>query len=243
MADDKETRDVLAYVQGLLPNARRVAFEARLESDTALQEKVARYRQTIAGLQQMATVERMRQLKNETIPDVSPIVRPLWQTPRFIGAVAATIALLLIVGAGLYRTYFSPARQVFDTYYRPDTGFRGAEANCGEITAIIQLYQAQRYEQALQEINQRPDTSTACVRYEKGLILLALGEPEAAIALFEQIGQVNDTLLAQKRDWYLSLAYLRNNQPDEARRLLNQITTATNHPFSRTAQRVLQRLD
>ncbi|GAB3991960.1 hypothetical protein GCM10028807_23700 [Spirosoma daeguense] len=243
MANDKETRDILAYIQGLLPNARRVAFEARLQSDTALQEKVARYKQTVTGLRHMAALERMRQVQNVTEQKPLPIVRPLWQTPQFIGSLAASIALLLIIGAGLYRTYFSPARQAFDTYYRPDNGFRGAEANCEAITDIIQLYQKEQYEQALQKINQRSDASTPCVRYEKGLIQLALGEPEAAIALFEQMGQLNDKLLSQKRNWYLSLAYLRNNQPNEARRLLNQIITSDNHPFARTAQRVLERLN
>lgn len=243
MAKDKETRDILAYVQGNLPNARRTAFETRLLTDATLREKVERYQQTVAGLQHRSVLARMRKLQDETVHEPTSKVRPLWQPQPYLGAVAAAVALLIVLSISIYRIYFNSAQRAFMAYYQTDEGFRGGEENCTELESVIQLYTAKQYEQALTQLNQRTDTATACARYEKGLIELALGEPEAAIIAFQQMGPSTATALFQKRDWYLSLAYLKNNQPDSARILLKQISADADHPFAKTAQRVLNRLN
>lgn len=243
MADDKETRDILAYIQGRLPNVRRTAFENRLLTDATLRGKVERYQQTVAGLEHRSALARMRKLQEDTIQEPQPEVRPLWQPHRYQGTVAAAVAVLILASIGVYRVYFNPAQRAFTAFYQPDVGFRGGEETCAELESVSQLYAAEQYEQALTQLTQRTDTATACSRYERGLINLALDEPEAAIVAFQQIGPSAATVLFQKRDWYLSLAYLKNNQPDSARPLLEKISADDNHPFFKTVQRVLARLD
>lgn len=243
MADDKDFRDILAYLQETLPAKRRAAFEERLRTDANLREQVNLHRRSVNGLQKLATRHRMELIRRES-DDRLTVIRPFYQQPWFAGAVAAGVLLLLIVGVSLYRTQFSPARQAFVAYYRPDVGFRGGgSARCVPgLEPAIQQYELEEYEQALTVVNQLADTSAACVQYQKGLILLALGEPEPAIRAFRRISGSPDVLLRQKADWYLSLAYLRNNDSAAARQLLDRIRNESNHPFASSAQRLANQL-
>ncbi|GAB3926046.1 hypothetical protein [Larkinella terrae] len=237
MASDKETRDILAYLNDTLPSNRRAAFEARLQSDPALQKRVASFQKVETSLAHLATLEQLRQSKKERV-----LVEQAWISKRLIYQIAASIVLVL-AGWGAYRLSLNSNQDLYDDFYQPDLGTRG-EAACPEaIDAVIELRRNKEYEQALAALEKVPNQSLACVSYQRGLIQLELSEPEKAVASFQEAMKSDIPTIRQQSEWHLCLAYLLTDDREQLKPLLRKIAAEPNHTSRQAAQRLLARLD
>lgn len=263
---DKESRDLLAYVQGQLPAARRRQLEARMETDEAFRQIAEAYQFTHQGLRELAlrrqvdgVLDRLSGEEPSALPDPAEIPPPADQpdaasqplgrerSRAFRWRVAASVALLLAVTGyyGLRMLGPSEAERAYREFYRPDAPSRGADGlGCpAEMAPAREQYYRQEYRRALAALNGQTDPGAACVRYYRGITLLALDEAAPAAALLDQLRRETKPPLLYRVDWYLGLAYLHDGREAQAIRVLRGIRSNAAHPFGSAAGQLLRRLE
>ncbi|WP_020607208.1 tetratricopeptide repeat protein [Spirosoma spitsbergense] len=241
-----------AYIDNALPTDQRMMLEQQLATDTSLRAELDDYRQFRFGIESVTLKQQLEQvhtrldrqgLLTHRPPIVPPIrrVRSLW--------VATALTVLLLAGIGLYWVSLpkpsTPAEQTFISLYQPEPTARDA-TSCGpELTTGIRAYRAGNYAQAATAFD-KFSAESPCTYYYRGLTQLALGNAPLAIGMLEravaQKPAIPD-LTFQKSEWYLALAYLKANRPDEARPHLQSIARQSDNPFQQEAKRGLAELD
>ena len=100
-------------------------------------------------------------------------------------------------------------------------------------------YERGDYEEALAIFTSINDPNDA-VRLYHGLTCLALGRSGEAITMLSGLVE-GGSQYQPAAQWYLTLAYLAGEQPDNARQQLNQILASTNHRYGDQARALHQR--
>lgn len=220
--------EIVTFLDGQLPEARRVEIErhldecrlcgAAVEGVAALEWRegflrsaesiLPRVRARTAALARSAAQRRVRR---------PPVTRYL--------ALAATLVLGL--GGAVYLARPGPGEALFQRYFEPYPStqpiVRGVTPD-GKSNALA-LYEARDYRGALAafEVSLAREPDDAVVRFYAGLCRLALGRaPEAAVDL-EQVSRLGPNELRAPADWYLALIHLRGRDLGEARSRLKHI--------------------
>lgn len=240
-----------AYIENALPAAERQALEQQLAENAPLRAELADYQQFRFSLESVTLKQQLRQihiqLEREGELDNRPPMPRQFQRRRLRLAWAGlAFVVLILTGIGLYwQLQPTHPEKLFQTYYQPEPTARG-ENDCGpELAVGIQSYRSQHYQQALEEFG-KLTANKPCVRYYRGLAQLALGNSSVAITELEQTmiqKTTSDEMTRQKNEWYLALAYLKANRPEDAHRLLTTIAGQSGHPFQRVARQALADLD
>lgn len=237
-----------AYTNQTLPHAERQALEEQLRTDNQLKADFLDYQKFKHSLDAVKLKEQLERIHNrldrrgvldQTDRPAQPRQHSL-QTRR-VRLIWPIVAVLLVAG-GIY--WFSRpelTEQIFVTYYQPEPVSRGEITCSPDLLPGIQHYRVGRYQEALQQFTKLP-INQPCTLYYVGLAQLATDQPERAIQAFRSVLQSEQpipTLVRQKTEWYLALAYLRDNQPTEAQRQLSGISQQADQPFRRVALRAL----
>lgn len=256
---DELLEQIGTYLSGRMATDEKDRFEARMRQDPVIRQEVALQQELKEGLSFLAQKERFKQMhadlekrglltshENQThwqqnpippLPEANvipfsgnrPAVRYGWGT----WAMAASIALLLGVGWILYRNQTEKRQelvaneQIFRSYFstalkpapvRPvDPDRLGTPSdNTPPSSDSIRLYQAVR---AMQQAALSPVISE--------LTALSKARPGHWSA---------------SAQWYLALAYIRNNQRTEAKSVLKTITLQNGHPYQSEAQQLLKKM-
>jgi len=145
--------------------------------------------------------------------------------------VAATVAVLLgfsgfwyfnnsIDTEKLYVENFEPYRNVVQPILRGET-------KTDLKTKAFTAYETRDYTEALHYFNEllkeNPDETIA---FYKANVLLKLNKTEEAVLIFKNNLKTTDSLNA-KNNWYLALAYLRLNDIEGAKEILNELDTSS----------------
>jgi tetratricopeptide (TPR) repeat protein len=179
----------------------------------------ARLREQEAGLGRRRTLKRL----------------PTW-------AWAAALAALVAVSLWLFLPSPSvPSSQLFATYFEPLPNvlipeIRG-EGDENKLDQALRQYSTGDYSAALAAFDQvELAEQTAGYFLYRGITELALEKGEAAQISLEQ---ATDDSFRFSQQWYLSLAYLQQEQLDQARQLLALIQADQQHPFREQASELL----
>ena len=137
--------------------------------------------------------------------------------------------------------------KLFAEYFQPYPSLvpieRGDQPE-NELQNALMKYEARDYADALESFHKviaaEPDNRVA--HFHAGIASLALDDRQAAIASFQTVIALGNGELTQLSQWYCALAYLKNDELDRARLLLEQIIAA-NGVFSPQAEELLQRLN
>ncbi len=257
-----------AYLTDELSEADRRSLEADMQTDAELRTEVERQRELRLGLRALgiqAALERVRAQYNATqrtgdsnvqsnakplLTPTSAVVRPLanW---RYWAAAAS-----VVLGVG-YFTYQQSGDRPADLAYA-DTSVPGQAdqltkefptgtlppASRQQLLDALANYKAGRYDAVIKRLNTLPaDRQTIHYKnYFLGLSHLANQQPTVAIPLLQKALAAPSPLLRQKAEWFLALAYVKNNQTEKALPTLKRISTDKAHPFQSLAQRVLQKI-
>jgi anti-sigma factor RsiW len=246
-----------AYLSGQLPADEKARFDARLQQDTDLQQEVRTQRELKQGLVFMAQKDRFRQmhadlaargLLNETESIGRLPVRGGPQTPvsngvpekrRFGGyglanwAMAASLVLLLGVGWVIYRNQWDDPQtlaqneRVFNTFFSADLKPAPILVADPDRVAASPVDR-----QAIQD----------SVRLRKAVSALQQVDSEFSIRELTTLSVGRPGHWSASAQWYLALAYLRNNQPAEARSLLQTMASLNGHPYQSEASQLLRQL-
>ena len=150
-------------------------------------------------------------IHNEMMSQLKPgekKIAPVRSLFSYAGRIAAGI-LIIVLAAGILVYMNSTPASLFSDKYVP-------------------------YEESTQRGN-APSASDIKTRFTEGQTFLRNGDPEKAILLFAQILNTNSTapqkILNDDAEYYLALAYLKADQPENALPLLQKIHDDRNHLY------------
>jgi tetratricopeptide (TPR) repeat protein len=142
---------------------------------------------------------------------------------------AASLTVILVVS---YFFLFSPdtrdAQQLFSAYYKPyynviDDYKRGGNATPSE-TEAFRLYEQKEYESAINAFEKglSEDPENIPLLFYGGLSYLAADEMDKAISMLDRVVTSKHTL-KEAAEWYLALAYLKNNDLLQSKKIVEDI--------------------
>jgi FimV-like protein len=106
-------------------------------------------------------------------------------------------------------------------------------------------YEQNEYALALPILEKMLGSNTAAeaeVQFYKGNSHLALNHAQDAIDCFEAVMAMPANKYTEEAQWYLALSYIKAEDKDKARELLNTIVDTQNHPFHKNASELLKKL-
>ena len=257
---DEMLEQIGAYLSGQLSADEKVRFEARLKQDADLRQEVSIQRELKQGLAFLVQKDRFRQMHtdlaargllqdSDTIPTVKPArsdsalpvsnVVPVSGSRGLFGyalarwAMAASVVLVLGIGWVVYRDKMDKQQalaqngRVFDAFF-------SATLKPSPTMAA----DPDRLAASPEKIRTEPDS----VRLQAAVGMLQQASLQPAIRELTALSTGRPGHWSASAQWYLALAYLRNNQPAEAWPILQEITQLNGHPYQAEARQLLQQL-
>jgi anti-sigma factor RsiW len=235
------------YLDGLLPEAERAAFEAALQHDEALAEAfqlVSEARRRLrpdaqAGAREQALKQTLAELKGKYFEAQAPSAeRPKRKFNIWLPAVAAALGLLGFVWWWLR----PPLSERLYADYRsfPEAAFtnRAQNSPLGNAESAFNQKDYAAAAAALQTwLQESPDDTEA--RFFYGLALLEQGKSENARQVFSALFNPPNAWTPELQ-WYTALSFLRENRILECKAVLQNINPGK--PHFDTAQQLLKAL-
>ena len=234
------------YLSGNLNQKEMEVFENRLNTDKELAAEFELFKDMMGGLR----LRNNKQLKNrlneihaqEIDKSAEAVLRPI----RWKSAFAVAAACLVLITAyfvlcndqlspeAIYASHFEP--------YEPDWTTRGTE---DELTAaqVKNLYEDKQYQELAQVIFadslQRKLTSVKFTMI-KGIVSLEIDRYEEARRYFNSVA--NNPLLQAEAQWYTALSYLKENNIEKCKEILEQFAKDNSSDYHEEAVRILKDL-
>lgn len=257
---DELLEQIGRYLAGQLPAGEKAQFEDQLQRDPALRQEVAIQRELKQGVTFLAQKERFKQMHAdldergllhqptdqaqppkmleslpptpEPFPESQP-VRPAVRFGRASWVMAASLALLLGIGWLVYsnqrtkREVLAQNERVFDRFYSPvPKAAPAAPVDPDQLAAS-------------------PDSGLSeadSVRLYGAINGLGQAGSQPVINEFRSLSTDRAGHWRATAEWYLSLAYLKNNQRAEALPILQKIARLKGHPYQQEARQLLTQL-
>jgi tetratricopeptide (TPR) repeat protein len=254
------------YLDGTLKGEKLKAFIHRLQYDSELQELVALHREVNDSIRE-EDVSRLRNKlekaylqfrrteisSKESMPGMksprmkSPHMKATLQRRMLL--VAAGLALIIILGVLYYglrhREYTSD--KLYSMYYKPyipDIIIRSDNDKADALGEAILLYDRGNYSEAYDNllglVNE--DSENYMARFYLGLSCMEQNKFEEAIIQFNNILKNCRSTLIYHSQWYGALCYLKTNNTQEAKNLLETIISGETY-YRRKAENLIKKLD
>ena len=235
MEDDLYLID--SKLSGELTPAEEKVFAQRLEQDSEFAEQYALSQLMVETLREQHLREEMRGWRRET--------NRRRQRQRWQYGVAAGLALLLLAGGGWYLSSTQPTPQsLYETYYTvypADPVLRGEPTV--DYNQAMTLYREGRYAEAIPlfEALQATDQADIWTALFLGNSYLNVDRTPEAVRYFKQVAASEDAIIQQYGRWYLALTYLKREEQEAARALLQRLSDQPGM-FQKKAQALLSEL-
>jgi len=213
------------YLYKELSKAEIKEFEQRLDSDAEFADEVQLrsviFAKTKSDFKQQLKATHQKSKVNPASNRTAKLT-----SLHYIKRIAAVLILGVLVFV-LSRYIGSPEttnlvdNHIAQTHDAPIT-LKGENDDAAAWKAAKDAYKKGDYEAAIREIEKikSPETEQ---QFYLGLAYLYNKNYDKSIAQFESIIQQNDANYSPTSKWYISLAYLKNNQPEQAKKYLQQI--------------------
>ncbi|WOK08063.1 hypothetical protein RT717_05380 [Imperialibacter roseus] len=221
------------YLQGKLTEAEKDAFEANLSPEE--QEELA----FELGVRERLEEELRKELRMK-VAGFEKKVRPARRiNPAYIGVAAS---LFLVASLAFYLT--RQQESLFDEYYQPYpnyelTSVRG-EQNLSDRQRAYQAYDDGKYEAAAASFG-KLDSLSAPDYFFRGICLIQMNNDALAVADFQRVAAMNDQDYVEAANWYTALIYVKLNDKDRAKALL-EILASGNSEMASSSRKLLDRL-
>ena len=241
------------YFDQVLTPQETVVFEKRLTTDNAFRALVENEKYLIGAIRLQGLTDELHALKRLELNMGAPQPLTVSETSsppsqrniRKWYLMAAAIAGLLITGRFVFYPSPTPA-DLYEDYFRPypnvfSPNVRGTETS-PDRAAAFEAYERGDYTKAAGLFRQ-----LLAVREEPGILMLlgncelVTGNTDEAIRLFSSLDTPNGELALQAR-WFLSLAYIKNGNQQQAVPLLQGLA-ATESSYADKARDILDNLD
>ena len=219
------------YIDGELEGQELLDFEYLLSTDPDIKseyELSMEINQSVMEDDVMALRETMEYMYED---DTQEQRTPNLFTRRKFYYAAASAALLLATG-GIIQKMSNPdlsSDVVFDKYYAPydvTVTYRSGNTEVDRVLlSALEQYEEQDYEQAIQLFEKVLDKgkSNMALNLYSGIAYLEEEKYQKATSSFNDIISDEDNLFIEQAEWYLSMCYLKTENLDKARLVLNKI--------------------
>ncbi|MGK7393334.1 MAG: tetratricopeptide repeat protein [Candidatus Cyclobacteriaceae bacterium M3_2C_046] len=250
MATDDQIRELIdQYLRGELSSNQTQTLMEKLAQDPELKKIFEQEKILVEGIRKVArqkNLHRLMQLE-QSLPEVKP-KRTLENSlnNRFWIGLAATLLIMAVTYVFFFHQFKLESQELYAQHFEPYPNIvysikRSSQEPQSQLKTTFQLYEQEDYEQAIQGFEQLPPEAVSpTTLFYQGNAHLVLGQAEPAIDLFRQVIESQQEFANQAK-WYLSLAYLSQDQPKIAREWLQQIVTDQNS-YSPKAQAILDKM-
>ncbi len=233
MENDEMIRE---YLEGSLKGDVLKDFENRMKEDATLAKEVKDLKEVILGLKSLG-VDKLKEEVGEwekeyrnSIPENKGKVRSL----SIVYSVAASIVVLVVAGIYFYSFNTPDYQSLYAENFTPYEDMilaRGEEGIADEelLSEGMTAYNEQQYDLAINKLSDYLSNNPEKygVAFYIGLAQLELNNIEEAIANFK-IAQ-KDPLFLQQAQWYQALSYLKSEQLDQAKNILQLVEDQNSH--------------
>ena len=232
--DEKDIELIDRYVKGELSGNVLQDFKQRLANDTAFAEQVNWHETLVGGIKKQSHKELKGYLQSLDTQTASP-TKVAEQEKKVVSltfwkyAAAAAVALLVI--AVFWLDLLRPSHEVlFAQYYQPYPNVEATiERNDEAANAYqqaFQWYEDGQYAEAAIAFDQllERDEQAVALNFYAGLTALELNRSDKAIEYFEKAISTSDHKYYQQALWYASLAALKNEDTESAKKYLQQLS-------------------
>lgn len=227
---------LVLLLDNALPEAEALALRRQLESAPGLKAAYQQLEVARNAVQYYGLHRQVASWHKDMMAEMQPPVRtiqPRNRIFRFVAGIAAAAVLITAVFL-LTNRPADDAASLYAAAYQPYAlqAMRDAAGSTGELekaytdkdyTAVRTLFTASR-----------PDSNTRALLLN-GMAALELDDPQTAIESLGRITILNNSRVKKEyqdeTDFYLALAYLKNNQPDQCLVLLEKINKDPGHPY------------
>lgn len=140
--------------------------------------------------------------------------------------IAASLLLITSLGVFTIKNIYYPSNEaIYAEFFQADRNtiepvVRGENIKTIEYRAFV-AYEAEDYYKAINLFNSVKTPDEGYITYYKGLCFLALDKTNEAITVLSKVSTDNTLTeksegFKEKADWYLGLAYLKNNEREKA---------------------------
>ena len=244
---DNSTDDItdlmIRYADNEVNADEKTAFENLLQQDKNLDERYQLLLTAKQAIRAQGLKQRVQGLHKQYLQEVEPVEKQEAKIirPSFFKTFmrVAAVFILAVFGYGVFEYTTTDNQSLYNenfTQYQLPVN-RGE----GNTDMIDSLYSTQNYMAVIssaiaQSQSNQKDYFLAAQSY------LKLNNTNKAIEFFEKIESINDTAsqkyFADETDYYLALAYIKNNNIDKAEKQLDKITSDKQHLFYNKAKEI-----
>ena len=165
---------------------------------------------------------------------------------RRIAAAAAVLLLLLVVGWWWQSSSMTPD-QHYANHFEPYSLSFNSRTDNAELSLIQleQLYRNQEYNRFTTEansfLNENPENYP--LQLATGISYLELGKYQEAIPYFNAIINDKNPFFSDQANWYKALAYLKTDQLEECKLLLENLAKDPDSDRNKSAIQLLKSLN
>jgi len=165
--------------------------------------------------------------------------------------IAIGIALLTIAAVA-YFWKSSPGKttneQIFAANYEPYSSLQSDRSSTAEedYIAIIGFYDNQQYQEAMplleNYISKNTNQANAQIMLGNVYLNVSPAQTQKAIDLFQAISSSENKLFLEVAQWYLALAYLKNDEKGKALPVLENLAEKSVGKYSKLAEKLLENI-
>lgn len=197
------------------------AFTKNILNDQALQDKINSVQLTLVGIQESNLSQKMEEFHKEislSEKKINHSAGKVFSMKRFL--VAASVIVLLGLGAILFLNKFNKPERLFSEYYKPDPGLitaMGASENYLFDHAMID-YKTKKYDSALKTWQEllKSNPANDTLNYFIGSAFLAKEKSDSAVYYFQKVITNEKSYFLNEAYWYLGLALVKQQKSAKA---------------------------
>ena len=223
------------YLKGEQSSEEKVETELRLISDAALKESFKQYKMSVDTVKAYGI--------GKEIGDIIDEGYRRSKQKTWLMATASAVVLMITLPA-VYLKYFqsNSSQDLYVAYYSPypaDQNVRGVE----QTNEAMDLYRTEKYAEAIPlfEAMITSGNKNKSIHLLLGSCYLNVNNPSKAVEHLEVSSKAESKILTQNSEWYLALAYLKQDDTKKAADQLEYIATQ-NHLFREKAKKILLEL-
>lgn len=266
--DDQTYEQIASYLNNQMDEAEKAIFESQLENNAELASFVdtfstldSVYNENKWTVKSNATIDEVKALaqefRSDDVTDLSKKIRAIQQNTNLEKPTKSRktyfyyISSAVAVAAVFTLFYFSfmqslTANDAFEQYHDWNTlpSFQTKSASVDNLAKASALFKEEKYQEALaifKAYEKENNTYNPQIQLYIGVSQLELENYSEAIQTFNQLKNSN-TIDAHKAYWYTALAYLKQNDSENAKKVLNSLVqSSTNYNYEK-AKKLLKNL-
>jgi len=220
----EEFERIERYLTASMKQEEQSVFEESLKTDDRLSKQVEEVRLLLQAVEEQSLRNKLDDFHKEIAPEpgviksIGSAQQPAFAYKKY--AIAASLALLIGLGAWLILAQKSENEKLFAQHFNPDPGLitlMGTTSNYEFFRGMVD-YKQGKYELAIARwnplIDQKPKNDT--LNYYLGVSYLAQGESEKAINFLSIAVHQSNSVFIHYAYYYLGLVYLKDGYSEKA---------------------------